>query len=91
MEFLLIFCICTFSGFLTGLLGVGGGMIIIPLFLCVLPLFGIKFSLQEVIGISATCVFINSAVTTFYRRKEKFLPFSSIAPLIFSVVTGKID
>ena len=90
MEFVLIFCICTFSGFLTGLLGVGGGIVIVPLFLSVLPLFGIKFSLQEVIGISATCVFINSAVTTFYRRKEKFLPFSNIAPIVFSVVIGTI-
>lgn len=90
MELILIFCICAFSGFLTGLLGVGGGIVIVPLFLSVLPVFGIKFSLQEVIGISATCVFINSAVTTFYRRKEKFLPFSTIAPIIFSVITGTI-
>ena len=82
LELLLIFCICTFSGFLTGLLGVGGGIIIVPLFLGILPLFGIKFSLAEVIGISATCVFINSAVTAFYRRKEKFLPIKTIFPLI---------
>ncbi|MCR4881737.1 MAG: sulfite exporter TauE/SafE family protein [bacterium] len=90
MEFFLIFCICTFSGFLTGLLGVGGGIVIVPLFLSVLPLFGIKFPLQAVIGISATCVFINSSVTTFYRRKEKFLPFPTIAPIVFSIVTGTV-
>lgn len=90
MELILIFCICTFSGFLTGLLGVGGGMVIVPAFLGILPLFGMNFSLQEIVAISATCVFINSAVTTFYRRKEKFLPFSSISPLVFSVITGTI-
>ena len=90
MEFILIFCICTFSGFLTGLLGVGGGIVIVPLFLGILPLFGVTFSLQEVIGISATCVFINSFVTAFYRRKEKFLPFCTIAPLAVSIVIGTV-
>ena len=91
MEFLLIFCICAFSGFLTGLLGVGGGIVIVPLFLGLLPLFGLKFSLQTVIGISATCVFINSAVTTFYRRNEEFLSFSTIAPMVFSIIIGTIS
>lgn len=90
MELALIFLVCTFSGVLTGLLGVGGGLVIVPLFLSVLPLFGVKFSLAEVIGISATCVFINSAVTTFYRRKEQFLPFKTIAPLAMFVILGTI-
>ncbi len=90
MEYFLIFCVCVFSGFLTGLLGVGGGIVIVPLFLSVLPLFGIIFSLQEVIGISATCVFINSSVTAFYRRKEKFLPFKTIMPLVISIIIGTI-
>ena len=90
MEIVLIFFICAFSGVLTGTLGVGGGLVIVPLFLSVLPLFGISFSLAEVIGISATCVFINSAVTAFYRRKEKFLPFQVIAPLAVSIIIGTV-
>ena len=90
MEILLIFLVCTFSGVLTGLLGVGGGIVIVPLFLSVLPLFGVSFSLAQVIGISATCVFINSSVTAFYRRKEEFLPIKTIAPLATSVILGTI-
>lgn len=90
MEIALIFLVCTFSGVLTGLLGVGGGLVIVPLFLSVLPIFGVSFSLAEVIGISATCVFINSSVTTFYRRKEEFLPIRVIAPLAISVIIGTI-
>ena len=91
MEYLLIFFICVFSGILTGLLGVGGGIVIVPLFLTILPLFGITFSLQEIIGISATCVFINSAATLFYRRKEKFLPIETILPLLIFVIIGTIS
>ena len=90
MEIALIFLVCTFSGILTGLLGVGGGIVIVPLFLSVLPLFGVSFSLAQVIGISATCVFINSSVTAFYRRKEEFLPLKTIAPLALSVIIGTI-
>lgn len=90
LEFFLIFIICTFSGFLTGLLGVGGGIIIVPLFLGILPLFGIVFELPAVIGISATCVFINSLVTAFYRRKENFLPIKTILPLAIFIILGTI-
>ena len=90
MELFLIFLVCIFSGFLTGLLGVGGGIVIVPVFLAVLPLFGITFSLQEIIGISATCVFLNSSVTAFYRRKEKFLPIKTILPLAISIITGTV-
>jgi len=90
MEFFVIFLICTLSGFFTGLLSVGGGIIIVPLFLSILPLFGLEFSLQEIIGISATCVFINSSVTCFYRRKEKKLPFKTLVPLIISIILGTV-
>ncbi|MCQ2958384.1 MAG: sulfite exporter TauE/SafE family protein [Candidatus Gastranaerophilales bacterium] len=91
MEYIVIFLICTISGFLTGLLSVGGGIVIVPLFLAILPLFGITFSLAEVIGVSATCVFINSSVTAFYRRKEKFLPLKTILPLIISIIIGTVS
>ena len=75
VELFVIFAICVFSGFLTGLLSVGGGLVIIPVFLCVMPFFGINLSAQQIIAISTVCVLMNTTATLFFRRKEKFLNF----------------
>jgi len=90
MLYFAIFLICIMSGFLTGLLSVGGGIIIIPLFLSVLPLFGIQLSVHDVVGISATCVLIYSSITTFYRRKEKKLSCNILFPIVISIITGTL-
>ena len=90
MEILVIFIVCTLSGILTGLLGIGGGLIIVPAFLTVLPLFGVEFSIQQIVGISATCVFLNSALTVFHRRKEQFEPLKNIAAYAIAISLGTI-
>lgn len=90
MEFLVIFIVCTLSGVLTGLLGIGGGLIIVPAFLTVLPLLGVEFSIQQIVGISATCVFLNSALTVFHRRKEQFEPLKNIAGYAVAISLGTI-
>ncbi|MDD3594694.1 MAG: sulfite exporter TauE/SafE family protein [Candidatus Gastranaerophilales bacterium] len=92
MEYLAILLVCTFSGVLTGLLGIGGGLIIVPFFMSVLPLFGIHtFSLHQIIGISSTCVFINSAATIFYRRNEKFMQMDVLWKLSFAIIFGTVS
>lgn len=91
MEYIAIFLVCTFSGVLTGLLGIGGGLVIVPFFISVLPLFGIHdFTLHQIVAISATCVFINSAATIFYRRKEKFLPAKELYKLAIAIIVGTV-
>src|SRR5574344_1185667 len=90
MELLIIFLVCILSGLLTGLLGIGGGLIIIPLFLFVMPFFGIDLDIHKIIGVSATCVFINSLITVFYRRKEKFLPKKILIKLSASIIFGSL-
>jgi len=88
MEHFVIFLTCICSGVLTGLLGVGGGIVVVPIFLTVLPIFGLSFDIGKIIGVSATCVFINSAVGIFYRRKEKFLPIKFLGTLGLLVILG---
>ncbi len=91
MENIVIFIICTCSSFLTGLLGIGGGLIIVPAFLLCLPLFGITdLSIHQIVGISATCVFLNSFVSVFYRRKESFLSGQNIFKYAVAIALGTI-
>jgi len=79
------------SGVLTGLLGVGGGLVIVPAFLTFLPMFGMgNLTIHNIIGISATCVFINSAVSVFYRRKEQFLPAKEITKYGTAIIIGTV-
>lgn len=91
MEYFAIFLVCTVSGFLTGLLGIGGGLIIVPFFISVLPLFGVHtFSIQQIVAISITCVFINSAITSFYRRSDTYLPKNIMIKLSLGIIIGTV-
>lgn len=75
---------------MTGLLGIGGGLVIVPAFLVVLPLFGMDFNIHQIIGISSTCVFINSAVSVFYRRKETFMPAKDLTRYGIAIAIGTV-
>ena len=90
IEHLVIFLVCTFSGILTGLLGIGGGMIIVPAFLIIMPFFGVEFSLHQIIAISSTCVFANCSATAFYRRKEKFLDKKLLTKMCLAIMLGTV-
>ncbi len=91
MEQVAILTICTISGIFTGLLGIGGGLIIIPAFMIILPLFGIShFTPHQIIAISSTCVFLNSSSGLFFRRKEKFLDKKFIICASTAVIVGTL-
>ena len=89
---LIIFTVCVFSGILTGLLGIGGGLIIVPMFMTVLPLFGVDLlSTHQIVAVSTTCVFFNSATTAFYRRNEEFIDKKLILLLSLFIIIGTVS
>jgi len=80
MAFILIIIILGFiAGFASGLLGVGGGIIIIPSFLYLLPLLGFKaLSLNQITGVAATQVFLGSLFACIEHRKYGLMDKSII-------------
>ncbi len=91
MEFAAIFLVCIFSGILTGLLGIGGGLVIVPAFLFIAPVFGLSLNIHQIIGISAACVFFNALSSLFYRRKEEFLPAPFLFKISFWIMAGTLS
>lgn len=88
----IIFIVCIISGILTGLLGIGGGLVIVPMFMTVLPFFGVDIlSTHQIVAVSTTCVFFNSATTAFYRRKEHFIDKKLILLLSLFIIVGTVS
>jgi len=89
---LIIFIVCTISGVLTGLLGIGGGLVIVPMFMTVLPFLGIDLlTTHQIVAVSTTCVFFNSATTAFYRRKEQFIDKKLLILLSVFIILGTVS
>lgn len=91
MENVVVFLVCIISGIFTGLLGIGGGLIIVPAFLVILPLFNITtISTHEIIGISSTVVLLNSLAGLFYRRGEEYLEKRFLIKSTIFIILGTI-
>lgn len=70
-------------GFLTGLLGVGGGFVIVPALMLVLG-----FPLAEATGTSLLVIAVNSAVALAMRGGLSTIDWSIVAPFTVSAVGG---
>lgn len=87
MFLTLVFIIGTITGFLTGLLGIGGGIVIFPAYLYILPALGIKsLSLAMITGLAAAQVFTGSFLSFCSHLKRKNIQFDII--LIIGIMAG---
>jgi uncharacterized membrane protein YfcA len=92
-NYLLIFSLVgIFSGIVGGLLGLGGGVIIIPVLTTLFPLIGIDndLSMHVAIGTSLATTIIITSVSTLahYRRLNAKILFRSAIKLWPGIVTG---
>lgn len=54
---IILFFLGGVSGFLAGLLGIGGAIVLIPMMIYILPYFGFNLSMHEIMGLSMALVF----------------------------------
>ncbi|MBU0484337.1 MAG: sulfite exporter TauE/SafE family protein [Proteobacteria bacterium] len=72
--FLLIGVLGLVCGFLSGLLGIGGGIIMAPLLLFVPPLFGLEpFTMRTVAGLTIVQGLVSCLVGAFVHHKHNFV------------------
>jgi uncharacterized membrane protein YfcA len=73
-TYLLIGCIGIFTGFISGLLGIGGGILMAPLLLYVPPLFGLEpYSMRIVAGLTIVMALLGCLSGGLTHRKFSFV------------------
>ena len=78
------------AGFVAGLLGIGGGVILVPLFLWAMPLVGFPVSLLTHIafGTSLAIIFPTAISSTLGHRKRGNVEWHQVYPLALGSVAG---
>lgn len=89
--YLIIFLLGTLAGFITGLLGIGGGIIIIPAFLFILPLLGFDaIPMNKITGIAATQGMLGSIFAFFSLKKNNKINRDVLFKLLIMVAVSSL-
>ena len=92
----LIFISCiflgAFAGFLAGLLGIGGGLIVVPALVYLLPQLGISNDviMPMALATSLSAIVISSSSAALAHNKNKNIPWDITKPLMFIVAFGAL-
>jgi uncharacterized membrane protein YfcA len=90
----LIACLALGSivGFLAGLLGIGGGLIIVPALVYLLPIIGVSSDvvMPMALGTSLGAIVITSTVAALAHHRKKNIPWQLAKPLMILVAIGAL-
>ena len=80
------------AGFMAGLLGIGGGFIVVPLLLFVLPQVGLETPLVShmAVGTSLACIGITSISSAYSHQKKQAIHWQLLKPIVPGLIIGAI-
>ena len=94
MMFIFVSCIFlgAIVGFLAGLLGIGGGLIVVPVLVYLLPQLGIsnEVIMPMALATSLAAIVMTSSSAAFAHHKNNNIPWHITKPLMFIVAFGAL-
>jgi len=80
------------AGFMAGLLGIGGGFIVVPLLLLILPQVGIDQSslVHFSVGTSLACICVTSLSSAYAHQRKQVINWSLLKPIVPGLVIGAL-
>lgn len=93
MEVWIIFIIAGLAaGFLAGLLGIGGGFVVVPVLVFVLPRVGIALSdvAHFAIGTSLLCICVTSLASTWAHQKMRAIDWPLFKIILPGLIIGSL-
>ena len=92
--FIFICCVLlgAIVGFLAGLLGIGGGLIVVPVLVYLLPQLGLsnEVIMPMALATSLATIVITSLSAAFAHHKNNNIPWEITRPLMFTVAFGAL-
>lgn len=90
ITFLLLFSIGSLGAFLSGLVGIGGAIILFPMILFMPPIFNIEITPSLASGLTAAQVFFNTLSGSYSKRKSNDISKAIIIPMSIGILLVSI-